>query len=102
MGNNHDKYFGSDKRKIIILGLDDSGKTSKNSPTQPFCDSSAKTRWTSIHKKQKISTSKISKSRILILLSLYSWFYQGFGRWITAKSLLEAAIRRHARHHIYA
>ncbi len=28
MGNNHDKYFGSDKRKIIILGLDNSGKTS--------------------------------------------------------------------------
>lgn len=21
MGNNHDKYFGSDKRKIVILGL---------------------------------------------------------------------------------
>lgn len=29
MGNNHDKYFGSDKRKIIILGLDNAGKTSK-------------------------------------------------------------------------
>lgn len=28
MGNNHDKYFGSDKRKIIILGLEDAGKTS--------------------------------------------------------------------------
>lgn len=35
MGNNHDKYFGSDKRKIIILGLDDSGKTSTNALNQP-------------------------------------------------------------------
>ena len=32
MGNNHDKYFGSDKRKIIILGLDNAGKTSKKEP----------------------------------------------------------------------
>ena len=31
MGNNHDKYFGSDKRKIIILGLEKAGKTSKSS-----------------------------------------------------------------------
>lgn len=30
MGNNHDKYFGSDKRKIIILGLDNAGKTSNS------------------------------------------------------------------------
>jgi hypothetical protein len=36
MGNNHDKYFGSDKRKIIILGLDDSGKTSTNSINKHF------------------------------------------------------------------
>lgn len=27
MGNNHDKYFGSDKRKILILGLENAGKT---------------------------------------------------------------------------
>jgi GTPase SAR1 family protein len=27
MGNNHDKYFGKEKRKILILGLPDSGKT---------------------------------------------------------------------------
>jgi GTPase SAR1 family protein len=31
MGNNHDKYFGSDKRKIIILGLENAGKTSNQS-----------------------------------------------------------------------
>ena len=30
MGNNHDQYFGSDKRKIIIVGLENAGKTSKN------------------------------------------------------------------------
>jgi len=30
MGNNHDKYFGADKRKILVLGLDDSGKTSNH------------------------------------------------------------------------
>jgi GTPase SAR1 family protein len=64
MGNNHDKYFGSDKRKIIILGLDGSGKTSKNSLTQPSYASSARIKWTSIHKKQKISTSKILTSKI--------------------------------------
>jgi len=29
MGNNHDKYFGNDKRKIIVLGLEGAGKTSK-------------------------------------------------------------------------
>jgi hypothetical protein len=29
MGNNHDQYFGKDKRKIIVLGLEGSGKTSK-------------------------------------------------------------------------
>jgi hypothetical protein len=28
MGNNHDQYFGKDKRKIIVLGLKDSGKSS--------------------------------------------------------------------------
>ena len=28
MGNNHDQYFGKDKRKIIVLGLEGSGKTS--------------------------------------------------------------------------
>ena len=30
MGNNHDKYFGKDKRKILILGLEKSGKTGIN------------------------------------------------------------------------
>lgn len=29
MGNNHDKYFGKDKRKIMVLGLPGCGKTSK-------------------------------------------------------------------------
>jgi len=29
MGNNHDHYFGKDKRKIIVLGLEGAGKTSK-------------------------------------------------------------------------
>ena len=29
MGNNHNQYFGKDKRKIIVLGLEDAGKTSK-------------------------------------------------------------------------
>jgi hypothetical protein len=28
MGNNHDQYFGKDKRKIIVLGLEGAGKTS--------------------------------------------------------------------------
>lgn len=28
MGNNHDKYFGKDKRNILILGLPECGKTS--------------------------------------------------------------------------
>lgn len=28
MGNNHDQYFGKEKRKIIILGLEGSGKSS--------------------------------------------------------------------------
>ena len=28
MGNNHNKYFGQNKRKILILGLSTSGKTS--------------------------------------------------------------------------
>lgn len=27
MGNNHDKYFGKEKRKILVLGLPGSGKT---------------------------------------------------------------------------
>lgn len=29
MGNNHDQYFGKDKRKIIVVGLEGAGKTSK-------------------------------------------------------------------------
>lgn len=29
MGNNHNKYFGANKRKIILVGLSASGKTSK-------------------------------------------------------------------------
>lgn len=29
MGNNHEQYFGKDKRKIIVLGLEGAGKTSK-------------------------------------------------------------------------
>ena len=29
MGNNHNKYFGVNKRKILIVGLASSGKTSK-------------------------------------------------------------------------
>ena len=28
MGNNHDKYFGKDRRKILILGFPGTGKTS--------------------------------------------------------------------------
>jgi hypothetical protein len=28
MGNNHNKYFSGDKRKVLILGLSESGKTS--------------------------------------------------------------------------
>jgi hypothetical protein len=28
MGNNHNQYFGKDKRKIIVLGLEKSGKSS--------------------------------------------------------------------------
>jgi hypothetical protein len=36
MGNNHDKYFGSDKRKIIIVGLESAGKTSKYFTTQLY------------------------------------------------------------------
>ena len=28
MGNNHDKYFGKDQRKVLILGFPGSGKTS--------------------------------------------------------------------------
>lgn len=28
MGNNHNKYFGSDRRKLLILGLETAGKTS--------------------------------------------------------------------------
>ncbi len=28
MGNNHDQYFGKDKRKVIVLGLEGAGKTS--------------------------------------------------------------------------
>ena len=27
MGNNHDKYFGDNKRKVVILGPESSGKT---------------------------------------------------------------------------
>lgn len=30
MGNNHEQYFGKDKRKIIVLGLEGAGKTSKS------------------------------------------------------------------------
>ena len=30
MGNNHDKYFGKDKRKILVLGLPETGKTCIN------------------------------------------------------------------------
>lgn len=30
MGNNHNQYFSKDKRKIIIVGLEGSGKTSKH------------------------------------------------------------------------
>jgi GTPase SAR1 family protein len=28
MGNNHNQYFGASKRKILLLGLEASGKTS--------------------------------------------------------------------------
>lgn len=28
MGNNHNKYFGTDRRKVLILGLETAGKTS--------------------------------------------------------------------------
>lgn len=30
MGNNHNRYFGSEHRKILILGLESAGKTSKH------------------------------------------------------------------------
>lgn len=29
MGNNHEKYFSKEKRKLLILGLDGAGKSSK-------------------------------------------------------------------------
>lgn len=29
MGNNHDKYFGKEKRNILVLGLPECGKTCK-------------------------------------------------------------------------
>lgn len=29
MGNNHDKYFSKEKRKLLILGLEGAGKSSK-------------------------------------------------------------------------
>ena len=28
MGNNHEKFFSKNKRKILVLGLSDAGKTS--------------------------------------------------------------------------
>jgi GTPase SAR1 family protein len=27
MGNNHDKFFSKDKRRFLVLGLENSGKT---------------------------------------------------------------------------
>lgn len=29
MGNNHDKFFSKNKRKLLVLGVQDSGKSSK-------------------------------------------------------------------------
>jgi GTPase SAR1 family protein len=29
MGNNHGQYFGSSRRKILVIGLESAGKTSK-------------------------------------------------------------------------
>lgn len=29
MGNNHEKYFSKEKRKLLILGLEGAGKSSK-------------------------------------------------------------------------
>lgn len=28
MGNNHDQFFGKNKRKVLFLGMTDAGKTS--------------------------------------------------------------------------
>lgn len=58
MGNNHDQYFGKDKRKIIVLGLEGSGKTSKDN--KGFSSGKLHCHWKSKHKNIKNKKSQHS------------------------------------------